>query len=359
MIKENIRDTTLFPDFNVLLVEDSEVNQQIVSEILKSAGITVTLASNGIEAVEKATSGNFDLVLMDIQMPEMDGYEATKIIRQNPRLKELPIIAMTANALIGDRERCLAAGMTDYMGKPIILKHFKNVVSKWINTDKYPSDAQSITKKTEKSFKDESSVVDIPGLNVKKAFLKLENDQSVYTNALVSFYNNYETASIDLNAQLKKGEIKEVELFAHTIKGLAGAIGADELEKIAAKLEGSFRENQLASIFKLAEAFQLELKTVLNHLQPFVENIKSEETTETNQKTTPFVLEEFLTLLTKLETNLKMHNKKQSKTCLEEIQIIDLPKEAIENFDIVKTFINKYQFKNAIDKANQIKNELT
>ncbi len=103
----------------VLLVEDNDINQQVAREILGSVGISVSMATNGQEAVEAVAAGAYDAVLMDVQMPVMDGYEATRRIRQNPRFQALPIIAMTAHAMAGDREKSLAAGMNDHVTKPI------------------------------------------------------------------------------------------------------------------------------------------------------------------------------------------------------------------------------------------------
>jgi two-component system sensor histidine kinase/response regulator len=104
---------------NVLLVEDNEINQQVAKEILEGAGLNVTLANDGQEAVNAVKENNYDVVLMDVQMPVMDGYTATREIRKDGRFKELPIIAMTAHAMAGDREKSIEAGMNDHVAKPI------------------------------------------------------------------------------------------------------------------------------------------------------------------------------------------------------------------------------------------------
>jgi two-component system, sensor histidine kinase and response regulator len=111
----------MLPPLQILLVEDNAVNQMLALRLLEKAGHRVTVAWNGREAVTTAASGEFDLVLMDVQMPEMDGLEATAAIRQNEQGKErrLPIVALTANALVGDREMCLRAGMDGYVTKPV------------------------------------------------------------------------------------------------------------------------------------------------------------------------------------------------------------------------------------------------
>lgn len=117
----------------ILLVEDNFINQQVAREILQKAGIRVVLAENGKDALDKIKQETFDLVLMDIQMPEMDGYRATKMIRRDKRFKSLPIIAMTAQAMSGDKEKCLAAGMDDYIAKPISPRDTYRVLSRWLS----------------------------------------------------------------------------------------------------------------------------------------------------------------------------------------------------------------------------------
>ncbi len=114
------------------MVEDNEVNQQVAQEILSGAGIKVFLASDGQEAVEAVKKNEYDAVLMDVQMPVLDGYEATRVIRSDPRYKELPIIAMTAHAMTGDREKSLEAGMNDHVTKPIDPNQLFATLVKWI-----------------------------------------------------------------------------------------------------------------------------------------------------------------------------------------------------------------------------------
>ncbi len=121
-----------FAGARVLLAEDNEVNQLVASRILKNAGLVVEIAFNGLEAIEMLQKNQYDLVLMDIQMPEMDGITATKKIRAMPRFKNLPILAMTAHAMSGDRELSLKAGMNDHINKPINLKELFSSLAKWL-----------------------------------------------------------------------------------------------------------------------------------------------------------------------------------------------------------------------------------
>ena len=117
----------------VLLAEDNEINQQVATELLvEKAGLIVTIANNGKEAIKEVEGSEFDLVLMDVQMPEMGGFEATGCIRKNPRFSNLPIVAITAQAMTGDREKCIEAGMDDYITKPIDVNELFSALVKWI-----------------------------------------------------------------------------------------------------------------------------------------------------------------------------------------------------------------------------------
>ena len=122
----------MLPPMNILIAEDNTINQKLIVRILKILGEEVDIANNGLEALNAALKKKYDIVLMDIQMPEMDGYEATRRIRTEVSKTDQPIIiAMTANALQGDREKCLEAGMNDYMSKPILIDEVKRIIKKW------------------------------------------------------------------------------------------------------------------------------------------------------------------------------------------------------------------------------------
>jgi CheY-like chemotaxis protein len=119
---------------NVLVVEDNAINQMVVANMLQNLGLSVRTANNGVEALELLDQDHFDLILMDCQMPEMDGYETSYHIRrdQRPLLANIPIIALTANAMLEDRERCLAAGMNDYLSKPVSLRTLHGKLGQWL-----------------------------------------------------------------------------------------------------------------------------------------------------------------------------------------------------------------------------------
>ncbi|MGL1956839.1 MAG: response regulator [Colwellia sp.] len=223
----------------ILLVEDNEINQQIAVELLEMAGLNVTVAENGKIAVDLVEQKSFDAVLMDIQMPVMDGYTASKTIRQDENNLLLPIIAMTANAMSGDREKCLAAGMNEHLAKPIDPQALYKMLEQWvIPTGKVLS--------IEKIQKDTVEEIDLPVLaefDVKNALARMAGNVKAYRNTLKKVIKSEGDAVQRIRAALAEKDYKTAELVAHTLKGVAGNIGANFVVPVAEQLELLFSAN--------------------------------------------------------------------------------------------------------------------
>jgi len=143
-----VENQTRLKGARVLLVEDNEVNCEVAQELLGQAGIVVTIARDGREALQTLERESFDGVLMDCQMPSMDGFEATRRVRENPAWKDLPVIAMTANAMVGDREKALAAGMNDHIAKPIDVSHMFATLARWVRPAAAPDEVAATGRKS-------------------------------------------------------------------------------------------------------------------------------------------------------------------------------------------------------------------
>jgi CheY-like chemotaxis protein len=228
----------------ILLVEDNDINLQVASEILTAVGVLVTPASNGQEAVQAVAANDFDAVLMDVQMPVMDGYEATRRIRQNPRFRALPIIAMTAHAMAGDREKSLAAGMDDHVTKPIdpeaLFRTLETYVGKQAIEAVGPPEA-SVTGKPKPPGEAEA-LPPLAGIDTAQGLKRLLGNQKAYINILRKFGHDFQDAAETIKNLAAIGQTKEAAIMAHTIKGAAGNIGAAELQEAAAALETRFKE---------------------------------------------------------------------------------------------------------------------
>ena len=252
----------------VLLVEDNEMNQQVAAELLESAGAIVTVANHGGEAVKILTEGGqappFDVVLMDLQMPEMDGFTAAKLLRRDPRLKQLPIIAMTAHALAEERQRCLDAGMNDHVSKPIDPDVLFSTLMRWATPrPRLGGESQATpihTGTTQARTADEMTLPEIAGINLADGLRRLAGNRRLYRDLLGQFVAKESGAAAQISAALERGDLKQAERIAHTVKGIAGNLGITEVQSEAQKLEKAIREGQ-DSVAALLGAFATVLGT--------------------------------------------------------------------------------------------------
>lgn len=224
----------------VLLVEDNEINQEVATLFLRKAGIEVTIANDGQEAVEWVLRHNFDAVLMDIQMPIMDGYEATRIIRKLPDKQKLPIIAMTAAALQHDRDLCLAAGMDDHVGKPVSPDALVDVLVKWINPQStQPSIPEFTIPKISAS---EKLAAQLNNFQLEDVLTMLAGDEKKLASLLHSFREKFQFADAEIHALLEKDEIVEAERYLHTLKGSSGNLGVTPLHQASSALDDELKQ---------------------------------------------------------------------------------------------------------------------
>jgi PAS domain S-box-containing protein len=250
---------------SVLLVEDNAINQQVASELLGQAGIRVSVADNGRVAVEtlQARPEDFDGVLMDIQMPVLDGYAATREIRQDRRFTALPIIAMTANAMVSDRDKALAAGMNDHIAKPIDVSELFRVLEQWISVAEQRRSTDAEPDPAPQTRTDSAAAPDLalPGIDSQAAIARVGGNTALYRTILGKFRDSQADAVLRMRTSRDNGDLNSAERSAHTLKGLAGNIGADALYRAAERAEKSLREGQSDAAI---DALLAELQTALN-----------------------------------------------------------------------------------------------
>ncbi|MGX9727681.1 MAG: CBS domain-containing protein [Candidatus Electronema sp. VV] len=221
----------------ILLVEDNKINQQVAVELLSQECFLVDLAENGQEALDLLQPGKYDLVLMDLQMPVLDGYQAAVAIRSQRDYDSLPVVAMSANAMRHDREQCRAVGMNDHIPKPVDRRQLLAALCRWIK----PGQRQIIPRRPREA----APAVRLPhldGINSRAALERLGGNQRVYLNVLRSFAKDQRETARDVRRLLASGERKEAERLAHSLKGMAGAVGAEVLQETARQLEAAIRE---------------------------------------------------------------------------------------------------------------------
>jgi polar amino acid transport system substrate-binding protein len=333
----------------ILLAEDHDINQQVAKEILESAGFFVRVASNGQEASAMALSQEFDLVLMDLQMPVMDGYQATREIRCHKSAEELPIVAMTASAMPRDRAKALDAGMDAHVSKPIDLKELFQALSRWIKPANRPL-PKGFGKKPNK----ENRLGDVPGISVHQALSRLDKNETLYLALLEKFKQNYAHADRDLNALIEKGQDEDARRLAHSIKGVAGNIGITDLQATAANLETAFRDKASSKYATLMTQFsqalphalssvdQLQLTRSVDKEAALPEDLKIKSETE-------------LTLmLGDLAPFVKKREAKPAKDRIKKITALAWPKHIESDIAELSRLISRYQFKPAAELLETI-----
>jgi len=234
----------------LLLVEDNFVNQEVAREILSEAGFDIDIRENGVEALQAVQANDYDVVLMDIQMPVMDGLAAAERIRAlGGRYTQLPIIAMTAHALGGDAEKSLAAGMDGHLTKPIDPIALFKELSKWVE----PGQELPVVKAATAALTTEP-LPELPGIDVADGMQRLNGNWAAYKRILLSFRDKHAEAATHLEQLIKQSEWDEAARLAHTLKGSGGNLGAKQLYKTAAAMEQACRNADVdvnGSFFKI------------------------------------------------------------------------------------------------------------
>ncbi|MGD8962932.1 MAG: PAS domain S-box protein, partial [Desulfobacterales bacterium] len=255
----------------VLLVEDNEINQQVAMEILQGAGLNVTVANNGQEGVDAARTNQYDIILMDIQMPVMDGLTATCEIRKDKNLKDLPIIAMTAHAMAGDENKSLQAGMNGHVTKPIDPDQLFSTLQKWIKPGEKRTRVEQSEVPVEQTEPDKAVSAEdefpesLSGFDLADGLMRLQGNKKLYRKLLLSFATDYNAVTNEIRQALDAEDFEQAHSLVHNLKGLAGNLAATELQAAAVNLEKLVKgvEKKTPSATELNIRFS-ELETALD-----------------------------------------------------------------------------------------------
>jgi two-component system sensor histidine kinase/response regulator len=228
----------------ILLVEDNEINQQVALELLRQARFVVDLAENGRVAVERLQAQPYELVMMDMQMPDIDGNEATQALRRLPEFATLPIVAMTANALSTDRQRCIEAGMNDFLAKPIEPALLWQSLRKWISPRRTVAELANAPQVPSPEPTPAAVDIVIPGIDSGPALRRLLGNTEFYLDTLRMFCDLQENSAEAIRMALNEDDWGAALRHAHSLKGVAGTIGADQLAKDASVLEQALADRQ-------------------------------------------------------------------------------------------------------------------
>ncbi len=340
---------SVFKGSKILLVEDNEINQQVAKEIIEETGLFVEIANNGAEAVEFVrNSGNpstYQLVLMDLQMPVMDGITATREIRKLREYITLPILAMTADAMAGVKEKVIEAGMMDMLTKPIVPTEVYRKILKWmVKAEGLSQGLQSSKSKTA-----QQQCVDLPvieTLNMTVALQRLNGNKELYFNILQKFYENNQQFVAEAETLFHTTETDTLKRHFHTLKGLAGSIGAEAIQQLAAELEQATEPQDKQLFDALLPKLDDALGQLLDQLKSKL--IKKTQIIDLVDKET------ILKMLGELEETIK----KKSPQAKKLVQQMEQSGMTGPSFQKLKNAIASFNFKEASIQLDEIKTNL-
>jgi PAS domain S-box-containing protein len=339
----------------ILLVEDNEVNQQVAAELLESAGADVRIANNGGEAVRILSEGDepplFDVVLMDLQMPEMDGFTATRLLRAQPRLQGLPIIAMTAHALVEERQRCLDAGMNDHVRKPIDPDALFATLLRWTKPRQTREEAiASLPVETV----EEMTFPEIDGVDVAGGLKRVAGNKRLYRDLLQQFSATQADAGSQISAAIESGDSHQAERRVHTIKGVAGNIGLGKVFEAAEKLERAIRRED-ADRLRLFEEFRRVLKHQVQAIRQAIFEAGPGQPAKWGKSET-FYTQSATTAIAYLRTLLETSDGDAAEAFLAVENILHGTVDK-SRLDALSAAISEFDFEGALLKLNEITRE--
>ena len=338
-----------FEGVRLLLAEDNEINQQVARELLEQVGIKVIVANNGQEAVDLVLvdKQDFDGILMDLQMPVMDGLTATRRIRNQKSAKALPIIAMTANAMAGDREKCLEAGMNDHIAKPVDPHEMYATLEKWIPKQSETIPEVSVAPPSERNSSMALPLPPIPGIDSAIGLYHAGGNTVLYRNVLLKFANIQGGACLEMERCLASGDFTRLEHIAHSLKGVSATLGVLTLSDLAGRIE------KLSKTLEGLEELPELLATTLSELARIVWAIE----TMLEQPTTIFTREdkssieaspEEMAVLFQRAVALLLASDSAVKEVVEEIANLSHSERRRERLAAIKTALGVYEFETCL-----------
>jgi CheY-like chemotaxis protein/anti-sigma regulatory factor (Ser/Thr protein kinase) len=355
----------LLGNCRILIVEDNETNLQVARELLEQVDLEVVTAANGSEAVALAANERFDGILMDLQMPVMDGLTATREIRKGPSPHDLPIIAMTANAMTADREECFAAGMNDHIAKPIKPEILYRTLVQRLRPDVNVNDFLNNGKAHEPVASEAADGLPrLEGVDVNMGLSAVNGDWKLYAKLLKNFHSRHQDIKEKINTELARGNHGVAQRLAHTIKGLAGTIGAKKLSEISAQLESAIKSDGRDRIPVLLDRFAKEVARVMAALDTFIKTVDAGRTEGKagggefeNKRPTVQETRHFKKLFQELSDLIDKRDS-DALNLVAEIKTVLGPSNISDSFLKLESQVNSFRFEQAKQTLGQTTKEL-
>jgi len=355
----------------VLLVEDNVINQEVARDLLLDAHILVDVANNGKEALKMLEEGKYDGVLMDIQMPVMDGYKATRVLRGDKRFEQLPVIAMTANAMVGDREKCLAAGMNAYISKPVKVIEMFTTMAQWVTPEQplpvpdnelLETDSLETGSKAKASAEEIVILPNIRGIDTKAGLARLENNRTLYRKLLILFYKNQRDFIDNFTVALASDGYQAATRMAHTLKSVAGSIGLDVVVEEAKALEkvcsqGTGQRAGKQEIEARLKSIELALTPIITALESFIANedrVNKDWPMTTKSAVEVCDVKELLPEFQQLAQLLAESDTKARERLKAIVQKMPIPERSLPELERLQYQIDGYDYENATTTLNKL-----
>lgn len=341
----------LFKPSNVLLVEDDAANQELANYLLTDAGLVVSIAGNGNEALLALQKDHYDIVLMDIQMPVLDGIETTKKIREmdSEYFKEIPVVAMSASAMKEDIDKCLASGMNGYITKPIDPpKMFERLAEFLPVAQKEDSAVVTASEEVDQSFVD--AFKNVPNFNAVAGLMRASQKESIYLKVLKTFISDYANLVEEMRAALNAQNRERVTRLVHTVKGICGTIGAEELFNLGGTIEaeGKFEYEQVTTFAK-------SIVTLIELLSPVVNDLQNRIASNViAKKESPEAQKLLLEMLEKLVKDLEDCSATRCRKELDSINGILFSPSVTQKLQELNTLVDEYDFSGAEEACKKL-----
>lgn len=350
-----------FKPAKILLVEDNLMNQELAVSLLNSVGLTTMIANNGKEALELLKPDSFDLVLMDLQMPVMDGLTATKEIRakEEEYFKKVPILAMSARAFQKDKEECYDAGMNSYIVKPIDPTLLYEDLAKYlpIAAEGSGAPAKTVIAENNQLSEDESNFVaqfsKVRNFDAAAGLYHANSNKNIYMRILHGFVRDYSGNNFELRKLIETAKFEEATRITHTIKGLCGTIGSSHVQSLGAKVEATLSQKQ--QNFEEYNVFEAALHDLIEDLNVVLNDLDTEQAQQPAQKKEdPQALEKLKNAIADLKGALDSCSSTQCKRILDTLEGIAFAKDVDALLQKIVNQVDDYEFSEAAETLAEL-----
>ena len=349
-----------FKPAKILLVEDNLMNQELAVSLLNSVGLTTMIANNGKEALELLKPDSFDLVLMDLQMPVMDGLTATKEIRakEEEYFKKVPILAMSARAFQKDKEECYDAGMNSYIVKPIDPSLLYEDLAKYlpIAAEGSGAPAKTVIAENNQLSEDESNFVarfsKVRNFDAAAGLYHANSNKNIYMRILHGFVRDYSGNNFELRKLIETAKFEEATRITHTIKGLCGTIGSSHVQSLGAKVEATLSQKQ--QNFEEYNVFEAALHDLIEDLNVVLNDLDTEQTQPVQKKEDPQALEKLKNAIAGLKGALDSCSSTQCKRILDTLEGIAFAKDVDALLQKIVNQVDDYEFSEAAETLAEL-----